>query len=180
MRKKLLFGLACLSMFACQSEKKSKDGTDSTQISSSMADADTLTYSYDSVKVYSKNPVSTDKQVTDTAKAVIVFPKFNDNTLNRFIEDRVCLNAAVPDKSYKSYKEVANSFMHAFDENQTYNEDRVQTWFFEAKVVVLRQATNFVALKFSQIEYMGGAHPNSASSYVNYDQSSSLNPRLHT
>lgn len=168
--RKLLIGIICLCIFACQSENKNKDTTDST--ASTAIKADTLSYTYDSLKVYSKKPVSRDERVTDTAKAVIVFPKFNDSTLNRFIEARVCNNTSTPDKTYKSYNDVAGSFMKSFDEYLSFNEDNIQTWFLDVDVNVEGQVKDLVVLKFTQFDYMGGAHPNSNYTYVNYDLNS--------
>jgi hypothetical protein len=165
--KKLLAGFICLFIFACQTDNKDKNTADST--SASAMNPDTLSYSYDSVKVYSKKPVSSNDQVTDTAKAVIVYPKFTDSTLNRFIEARVCNNTSTPDKTYKSYADVTGSFMKSFDEYISYNEDNIQTWFLDVNVSVENQAKDLVVLKFTQVDYMGGAHPNSSFTYVNYD-----------
>lgn len=170
--RKLLIGVICLCIFACQSENKNKLAADSIGAGSTTEPADTLTFTYDSVKVYSKTPVSRDANVTDTAKAVIVFPKFTDGTLNKLIEARVCKNTANPDVTYNSYQEVANSFVKAFDEYMTYDEDHIQTWFLDVKVNVIRQSAGLVALKFTQVDYMGGAHPNSSFTYVNYDPAS--------
>jgi hypothetical protein len=168
--KKFIIGFVCLFAFACQSEKKNNENPDSSGLDSKAKKVDTLTFTYDSVKVYSKQPMSKDERVTDTSKAVIVFPKFSDTLLNNLIEARVCRNTAVPDKSYKSYKEVANSFMKSFDDYLGFNEDNIQSWFLDVKVNVVNQTPDFVALKFTQIDYMGGAHANSSFNYVNYDR----------
>lgn len=162
----------CLCIFACQSENKNKDNADTAANGSSAVMADTLAFTYDSVKVYSKTPVSKDVRVTDTSKAVIVFPKFQDSTLNKLIEARVCKNTANPDVTYNSYQEVANSFVKGFDEYMSYGEDHIQTWFLDVKVSVIPQSGGLVALKFTQVDYMGGAHPNSSFTYVDYDRSS--------
>ncbi len=169
--RKLLIGIICLCIFACQSENKNKDNTDSVGNGSSAGKVDTLSFTYDSVKVYSRAPISKDPLVTDTSKAVIVFPKFQDSTLNKLIEARVAKNTANPDVTYNSYEDVANSFVKRFDEYLTYDEDHIQTWFLDVKVDVIHQSAGLVALKFSQIDYMGGAHPNSSFTYVNYDRS---------
>jgi hypothetical protein len=165
--RKLVLGLFCLFIFACQTDNKNQDTSDSA--SATAIKPDTISYSYDSVKVYSKKPVSSNEQITDTAKAVIVYPKFNDSTLNQFIEARVCNNTSTPDKTYKSYADVTGSFVKSFDDYISYNEDNIQTWFLDVNVHVENQAKELVVLKFTQVDYLGGAHPNSSFTYVNYD-----------
>ncbi len=170
--KKLLIGFICLCMLACQSENKDKGNVDSTLNAESSASADTLTYKLDSIKVSSVNLVTADDQVTDTSKAVITFPRFSDSSLNTLIEAQVCKNASSPDKSFKSYQELANNFIKGFDDYLGFNEDNIQTWFLDINVDVVQQNKALLALKFTQADYMGGAHPNSSFSYLNYDRQS--------
>ena len=157
-----------MGILACQSENKSKGPTDSVSKTNTSL-TDTLAYSYDSVKVMSKHVVTADDRHKDTTRAVITFPKFNDDTLDALVEHRVCENASTPDRSYKSYAELANSFVKGFDDYLSYNEDNIQTWFLDINVEVIHQHADLLALKFSQTDYMGGAHPNSSFSYLNYD-----------
>jgi hypothetical protein len=168
--RKLLIGFICLGMLACQSENKNQKKTDSAANGSASSKSDTLSYTYDSVKVISKHLVTADDHPTDTTKAVITFPKFNDDSLNKIVERRVCENASGPDRSYKTYAELANSFVKGFDDYLSYNEDNIQTWFLDINVDVINQDASLLAVKFSQADYMGGAHPNSSFSYLNYDR----------
>lgn len=168
--RKLLLGFICVFMFACQSENKDKNATDST--GSAAIDTDSLSYNYDSVKVYSKTPVSVDQNVTDTSKAVIIYPTFRDSNLNQFIEAQVCKITATPDKSYKSYEEITTNFIKSFDDYLSYNEDNIQTWFMDVDVHVEQQFKGMLVLKFTHVDYMGGAHPNSSFTYVNYNMES--------
>jgi len=166
--RKLILAFICLSVIACQSEKTDKNTGDSTTSNA----RDTIAYGYDSVKVYSKKPVSSNANVTDTAKAVIKYPKFKDSILNRFIEDRVSNNTSNPNVTYKNYKDVTGGFIKSFDDYISYNEDNIQTWFLDVNVHVEQQFEDMVVLKFTQVDYMGGAHPNSGFTYVNYDLTS--------
>ena len=167
--RKLSIGLLCLSMFACQSENKNKENIDSTAIVDASNSADSLTYSYDSVKVASKHVGSAEDGISDTTKAVIRFPRFQSAELNTLVEDRVSRNASTPDRSFKGYQELANSFIKGFDDYLSYNEDNIQIWFLNVDVNVIYQTPQLLALKFTQTDYMGGAHPNSNFSYLNYD-----------
>lgn len=168
--KKLLLGFLCMGMLACQSENKNKGNADTAAKGDATAPTDSLSYSYDSVKVLSKHPVTADDGLTDTSKAVITFPRFADTTLNKLVERRVCLNGSTPDRSFKSYKELASNFIKGFDDYLSYNEDNIQTWFLDVNVDVIYQSPALLALKFSQADYKGGAHPNSSFNYLNYDR----------
>jgi hypothetical protein len=169
--KKLVI-LSCLAcLFACQSEKKNDKSTDS--LSQTHAQTrDTLTFAYDSVKVYSKTPVSTDKRVTDTAKAVIEYPIFQDTALNAYLEKTVigAANSNV-DAEYASYAALAKGFIKSFDDFQKDNEDRIQTWFLDARLKVLLQKPGFISFSLNTLDYTGGAHVNPSFRYLNYDLS---------
>lgn len=167
--RKLAIGLICLGMLACQSENKDKRNLDSAANANSASAADSLKYSYDSVKVVSKHVVSGEERFSDTTKAVITFPKFQEADLNKLVEDRVCRNASTPDRTFKTYQELANNFVRGFDDYLSYNEDNIQTWFLDVNVDVILQNQALLALKFTQADYMGGAHPNSSFNYLNYD-----------
>jgi hypothetical protein len=168
--RKLAIGIICLGMFACQSENKDKKNLDSATNADSRVASDSLTYSYDSVKVVSKHVVSGEDRFSDTTKAVITFPKFQETDLNKLVENRVCRNASTPDRSFKTYQELANNFIKGFDDYLSYNEDNIQTWFMDVNVDVISQNQELLALKFTQADYTGGAHPNSSFNYLNYDR----------
>jgi hypothetical protein len=167
--KKLLALCFIAFLFACQSDNKDSKVTDS--LSQAPAPKlDTLTYVYDSVKVYSKTPVSSDKRVTDTAKAVIQYPVFKDTVLNNYLEKTVVAAAnSNVDAVYANYAALANGFIKSFDTYQKDNEDRIQTWFLDARLRVLLQEPGFICFSLDNLDYMGGAHGNQSSRYLNYD-----------
>ncbi|WP_285057564.1 DUF3298 and DUF4163 domain-containing protein [Pedobacter ginsengisoli] len=166
MRKTGLFVLL-ISFMACQSEKKTTDATDTTLSGA----ADTLTYSYDSVKVYSKNPLSRDKNTTDTSKAVISYPVFADEDVNDFILKKVMLTAD-SGKNYTSYQAYAADFIKGFDDFQKTEKDSPQTWFLEIRNEVAAQKPGYLSVKSRFVSYMGGAHPNTVYTYHNYNTTS--------
>ncbi|HMI02954.1 MAG TPA: DUF3298 domain-containing protein [Pedobacter sp.] len=158
-----------ISFMACQSEKKTTDATDSATMSGT---AKTIIYTYDSVKVYSKNPLSKDKNVTDTSKAVISYPVFADEHMNDFILKKVLLTAD-SGKNYTSYQAYATDFIKGFDDFQKTEKDSPQTWFLEIRNDVEVQKTGYFSILSRFVSYMGGAHPNTVYSYLNY------NPTTH-
>lgn len=155
-------------LMACQSEQKNQDN-DSTSVAQEKVQQDTLTYTYDSVKVYSKTPVSPNKEITDTAKASFVYPVFQDSALNKMVEQDALYSNDPDARKYTSYRDLAKSFMQEFDAYDKENDDRNQIWFRDATIKVLPQWKSYMALEYSFIEYMGGAHPNSMVLYKNYN-----------
>jgi hypothetical protein len=167
--RKTLFAIICTFFFACQSDKKGEQSKDSATVARS-ANADTLTFNYDSIKVYSKAPLSTDKRVTDTSKAVIMYPVFQDSILNKFLEQQVCKAANNnPDLHYSTYKELATDFIARYDDFRKNNDDNIQTWFLDAQLYVLLQKPGYISLRLDNVDYAGGAHANPTFVYINYD-----------
>lgn len=130
--------------------------------------ADTLTFRYDSLKVYSKNPVSSNKQNRDTAKATFIYPVFADAALNKLVEKAALETDNPDDRDYTSYKDLATSFMKNFDAYHAENPGSGKTWFKEVKIVVLPQKNGYLPLQYGFTEYVGGAHINSGILYRNY------------
>jgi hypothetical protein len=163
--KRLYILLIAACFTACQSEKKSDNSTDSAAVTTA---ADQLSFKYDSVKVYSKNPVSASDNVTDTSKAVISYPVFADQKINQFIEQKV-MNSANEGEHYTSYKAFADAFIKNFDDFSKENKAYGQTWFMNGKVEVAAQQQQYLSLLYTYVNYEGGAHPNSAFTYLNYN-----------
>lgn len=165
-----VLALAAISSFlACQNTEKQNSAANTKDVTVTEASvADTLTYTYDSVKVYSKTPLSTHKEVTDTAKATFKFPVFQNTKLNALIEAPALLTNNPDARKYTSYKDLANSFIKEFDDFKKDNADSPQSWFKEVDIQVLKQRKNYLGLKYSFLEYAGGAHPNSVILFKNY------------
>jgi hypothetical protein len=165
--KRLVMAFAIASIVACNSEKKTGQTVDTTS-EKSVSASDTIAYTYDSVKVYSKNPVSKDAGVTDTAKAVITYPVFSEPRLNDLVLKKV-IGTVNGEKTYATYKGYAEGFMADFDNFQKENKDRIQTWFLDVNTSVLKQRPKYLSFYTVYVNYSGGAHPNSAFTYQNYN-----------
>ncbi len=152
-----------LILAACQSADRSGSTAKSSPVT-----PDTLSYNYDSVKVYSKNPVSKNKDITDTAKATFLYPVFNNTRLNKLVEATAIRTDNPDDRAYTSYKDLATSFIQSFDDYDAETFNNEHTWFREVKIRVLPQSGNYLSLEYSFAEYIGGAHINSGVTYQNY------------
>jgi len=171
MKKSLAALLLVTGFYACTNDKKSDETKDTTVNANVGAVADTLTYKYDSVKVYSKNRISKNTQVTDTAKAVIVYPVFNDEATNKFITGRV-IGLTGNDGILKTYKEVATAFIKAFDTNQAANVNSTESWFENLNLNVVSNYPNYLSVLNTYEDYKGGAHANTLYTYLNYNPKS--------
>lgn len=164
--KKIILLLLVAIVLGCQSEKKSDQVIDSANASPSIFE-DTLQVRYDSVKVYSKHPVSSDPRVTDTAKAIITYPVFSSNKINQFIAQKILATSG--NEKVDSYQAYVKGFIKGFDDFQESNKDRIQTWFLDINTVVIRQRKSYLSTYTTYINFSGGAHPNSMFLYSNYD-----------
>ena len=169
--KKIVAILFISSLFACQGEQN-KQGTEDTlryQKDSLNLAADTLTFRYDSLKVYSKNLVSVNKDVKDTTKATIVYPVFNNQQVDALVKGNALKSNGPDEPSYKSYEDLAGGFIRQYDDFLKEGLGHTPTWFKEIHITVLPQRIGYLGLKYFYIDYAGGAHPNSAIIYKNYN-----------
>jgi len=168
MKKILLTLVAAAGLYACNNQKTSEKVIDSAGSAVTQTSTDSLTYKYDSIKVYSKHPVSANKLVTDTAKAVIVYPVFPDQVVNKFIQDRV-IGISGKQGINASYKELAGGFVKEYDAFQARNTDREQTWFMYVDLNVKANYANYLSVLLTYSDFKGGAHPNTLFAYLNYN-----------
>jgi hypothetical protein len=171
--KKILAILFISSLFACQSEQKTQSTEDtlSHPKDSSNIQVDTLAYQYDSIKVYSKNVIAIDKNTKDSTIATIVYPVFHNQKIDSLIQGNALKSNRPDEPSYKNFKDLASGFIQSFDDFYRESEDNRQAWFKEIKITVLPQRKDYLGLQYFYTDYAGGAHPNSAIIYKNYNAS---------
>lgn len=165
--KKLIVLFGILYFFAaCRNEKANDKSSTENNI------PDTLTYRYDSVKVYSKNKLKTENNLGDTTKAVITYPVFSNTNLNSYLERKVTDFYGENEQVF-NYEYLANSFVRGYDEFFIENKDTFQDWFLMIDIKVLNQKRDYIALQYLHSDYSGGAHPNTNITFINY------NPKLN-
>ncbi len=159
--------IACLflvlSISACQNGKDKQAETESKSVAS-----DTLTYTYDSVKVYSKHVPKNNESPIDTPKAVISYSVFKNDRLNQLIKRKV-FNYFAQDEPATSYQDIANSFIKGYDDFVRSNPSTPQAWFLSINIEVLKQSPTYLSLKYTHTDYAGGAHGNTTISFLNYN-----------
>lgn len=162
MKKITLLLIIGTMLIACNHEK----ATDKNEIG--IQKADTLTYTYDSIKVYSKNIIKTDSKKADTTKAMISYPVFKNVALNSFIQHHITDYIAKEEEN-TSYQYIADSFVKGYDQFYLENKDSFQYWFLMINVKVVSQKQHYIALQYLHSDFSGGAHPNTNFSYINYN-----------
>ncbi|TKC06762.1 DUF3298 and DUF4163 domain-containing protein [Pedobacter polaris] len=163
MKKIFCFIIAATLFASCRNEKPKDHVEDAT------VKADTLTYKYDSVKVYSKNIAKSSESSKDTAKASIKYPVFENQGLNKYIHRQVLDYFSKEDPAIISYQDITNSFIKGYDSFFAENKDTYQSWFLIIEIKVLKQTANYIALQYIHADYAGGAHGNTNISYLNYN-----------
>lgn len=160
-KKLILCGLCAIIIAACNNNKNSK--TEDNEAPTAVVD--TLTYTYDSVVVVSKN---TAKNASGVAKATVSYPVFKSEQINTFIKRQVFDFIAKEEKA-TAYEDIANSFISGYDDFVKNNPDTQQYWFLLIKINVVYQTENYLAVKYINADYSGGAHPNTVITYLNYN-----------
>jgi len=159
-KKLILCAIVAVVATACNNNENSQSDADTGSTT-----ADTLSYSYDSVKVISKNKVA---NANDVTKATITYPVFETEKLNEFVKRQV-FDFIGKDEQATSYTDIANSFINGYDDFYKQNKDSEQYWFLLIKINVVYQTNNYLALKYINADYSGGAHPNTVITYINYN-----------
>ena len=163
--KKIVYLLAITAFFAsCRNEKTEDKATENIN-----EKVDTLSYKYDSVKVYSKNIAKTKASPIDTAKSVIKYPVFKNDTLNKYINREVLDYFSKEDPAIISYQDIATSFIKGYDSFFAENKDTPQSWYLIIDIKVLKQSSNYIALQKIHSDYAGGAHGITVTSFINYN-----------
>ena len=157
MKKLILFSFIVVLLTSCNNERN----TDKTPGATDQVD--TLAYTYDSVKVYSKNPVK-----VDTAKAVVKYPVFKSKELNDYIERQV-FNYFGEEEKVAGYQNIASSFIKGYDEFYAENKNTSESWFLLIDIKVLVQQPKYISLQYTHSDYAGGAHANTNISYLNFN-----------
>jgi len=168
MKKILIVFAVITSVYACTNQKKTDKVIDSAAAVATGAGTDSLSYSYDSVKIYSKTPVSKNTLVTDTAKAVITYPVFRDQAINKFLEERI-IGLAGKQGIHKNYKELATAFIKEFDAYRKGNPGTQESWFANINLQMKANYPNYISILVIYSDYKGGAHPNTLFTYLNYN-----------
>lgn len=164
MKNSIIILLAISMLLACRNENKDKKVAYTIT-----AENDTLSYTYDSVKVVSNHLVKSGiNERTDTASAVVKYPIFQNDSLNSYLKRQV-FNYFAEEEKVASYEDIASSFIRGYNEFYAENPGTAQWWYLLIDIKVIRQTHNYIALKYVHSDYTGGAHGNTSISYLNFN-----------
>ncbi|MGF1924148.1 MAG: DUF3298 domain-containing protein [Bacteroidia bacterium] len=154
--KNLLFCfLLALTISACQNDR---DKT-----------IESLAFTYDTVRVESKNEFTPNGTYISPGKATVEFPVFKSDTINQFIKRQV-FNFFAEEEQVSSYQDLAESFVKGYEDHIINSKGVVeQPWSLLITIGVLKKQANYLSLKYTHFDYTGGAHGNTAISFLNYN-----------
>lgn len=163
--KKIILPLFAISLvWACTSNNEEKKVAHVIT-----AENDTLTYHYDSIKVVSNNAVKPEvNNLADTAKAVVKYPIFENDSLNHYIKSQV-FHYFGDEEVPTAFDDIAASFIRGYNDFYLANPGTAQSWYLLIDIKVVRQLHNYVAMKYIHSDYAGGAHGNTVISYINFN-----------
>lgn len=128
-----------------------------------------LSFTYDSIKVESKNKLNRKGNPIAVGNATITYPVFKLDTINWFIKQQV-INFLSPEESETSYQYIADSFVKGYEDYAVESKEVVtMPWTLMITIKVLNQKPNYLSLKYTHYDYVGGAHGNTVSSFLNYN-----------
>lgn len=113
----------------------------------------------------------------ECAKIKITFPFFKNpnyysisDSINSVIQNYLLLPNF--EQKPQNLQEKMDLFLREYKEVAKEIEDYQIGWFSEMNVEVIRNDARFIVIKFSEINFTGGAHPNSFIKFINFDTES--------
>lgn len=169
MIKNCLFALLAV-LVACETKKTT------TAEAPAAARPDTLAYEIRTYEARSQSCVKPDSLCAVASFKYPLFPGDAFKALSDSLQADVVSMAAAegdPDLRAQTLEEAAKNFTADYDEFVKSQGDSLQfgqTWSLEVTSHVLRQSPKWVSVAHDYFVYSGGAHPNHATRYVNYDR----------
>lgn len=155
MRTYIVFSVILLLITACNWDKPHRQKPAVTR--------DTLTYQYETFKQRADD--CGNKPDSGCTVIKIIYPVFsNQPALNDTITGHLTSLFQVNEDAGKGFTELAKRFM------DTYHKDkRHLPYTLVSQARVVRQDSNLVTLQLSGYNFMGGAHGNSITSFINWN-----------
>ncbi len=143
--------LGIVGVYACQNNQKENPLTSNGNTAVAM---DTLAYRMDSLRILSPYIASHEDQM-DTSYAEVIYPKFEDSSLNQLVDQTILLEGEPDIKTY------VNNFIEGYgnfvEEN---NLNYPIAWTKSTKVGLILNTPRLICIKNGTYEYSGGAHGN--------------------
>lgn len=132
---------------------------------------DSLTYEIETLSDQFGNCDSTIYS-NECARIEISFPKFKNknpvsDSINSVIQNYVLI--PISEEQPNSIQEKIELYLNDYKDLIKVEPNYKTGWFSELSGKVIRNDKNFVVLKFSEVNFSGGAHPNSFVKFINLD-----------
>ncbi len=124
---------------------------------------------------YEKDWGDCDSTGAPCAELKIEYPlltNFYDEEIKEKINKAIINTLLIPynDKgSYLSFDSLANDFLESYKQFENEYPDNHQRWAMERKIKVENLSDSIFSLSKEEYYYMGGAHPNSTTNFINFD-----------
>jgi hypothetical protein len=181
----LFFNLILLSLFSCNSDKNANDSlSDDNQNTadplsefefSLEANADSAAYIQKSIQ---KEVAPVDPKAEEQTQIRIKYPyiqAFKNETVkdsvNAIILELLLLNTA-DEIAYESLEDRLESFIREYEMAKEEMENELvlpSSWTCEVSIDVVLNTEKILALRFFEMNYTGGVHPNSFTRYFNFN-----------
>lgn len=164
----LLFALLLSNCGSPQTDRAAEtpklvENPDSTLQETKPISVDSLTYSYQVVRVES-NYLSGSNDLIDTTYSQIRYPVFSSDAINVLVKRGILFDED------DNVEQAAQAFIDAFDE---FVEDaatqHVHPWIYDVESSVQLQTKRLLTISTRAYEYSGGAHGHSVVIWSNYD-----------
>jgi len=140
--------------------------------------------SFEQIEIAEKDGDCDDQNSDYCAEIIIGYPVFSipekkkiESKINSFVKNEMLI-PIFDGNIIDSFDELVNSFFDEYRQFKTDVQDSYQEWYIERIGTVKFFNDDFISLAFSEQTYLGGAHPNSYTSFTVLDMKSGNNITL--
>lgn len=139
-----------------------------------------IDFKYDTIRLDSKFEFTKDDVYIPAGRTNIEYPKFTDTAVNKFILNKV-VSFMDQKKADTSFADIAESFLQRYDDFANANKQRVSSpWNLTMTLKVITANPNYLSIKYTYNDFVGGAHGNTSIRYINYDPITNSEVKLNS
>ncbi len=167
-----LFFIAILMCWACSDNKNSNQATQEEVVRANRPALFT-----EEIKSFKSPSCSND--TASCSQVNLRFPEFEVNVgaltqerLNEDIQNAMLNSSLNPERKFTTIKDASDGFLKDYAEFSAKIPGQVPAWEIDIEVDVINNDNSYLSIMVSDYAYLGGAHPNQSSHFLNYDVSS--------
>ncbi len=171
MRRVAIFSILIISVVSFSCSDNSNKNNDEKIVDKEVAGA----VAYTAKSIRDEDPACRESP-EHCAKIIINFPEItgvpatlNKERLNKEIKKAILTSSLNPEGKLKSIDKACEMFLADFADFKEAMQQQVPAWSIEIDVEVINNDDNYLSLQVNENSYMGGAHPNQFTSFLNFD-----------